>query len=208
MSVKNGSMIIGRFCLIVGLCVMLFGCGDRPSLRPLSADRPILAFGDSLTSGYGGEGISYPLVLERLTGIEVINAGIPGEISAKGLKRLPALLDRHLPQLMILCHGGNDIIRRLDRNAMQQNLEQMVRLARERDIEVIFLGVPEFSFFLDATDQHDAVAERYGLAYLDETLPDILGSGALKSDNIHPNADGYTRMAEDIHQLMLDAGAL
>ena len=67
----------------------------------------MLAFGDSLTAGFGAAAQqSYPEVLENLALLNIINAGVSGELSAAGLQRLPALLAQHQPKLVIICHAG------------------------------------------------------------------------------------------------------
>jgi len=91
-----------------------------------TVERPlILAFGDSLTYGFGTarpERESYPARLEALTGQPVVNAGVNGETSAEGLRRIDRLLERHRPGLTLLCLGGNDILRGLPRDRLKQNL--------------------------------------------------------------------------------------
>ena len=97
------------------LAALAAGCRDRtPRLQPLPAHAVILAFGDSLTAGNGApRASSYPVILQQLTGWQTINAGAPGEISAEGVIRLPGLLQRYHPDLVVLCHGGNDLLRRI-----------------------------------------------------------------------------------------------
>ena len=110
-------------------------CGnDSAPLRELAPDAVILAFGDSVTHGSGARDYqSYPAVLGERIGREVINAGIPGEETSQGLRRLPGLLDRHQPDLLVLCHGGNDILRRRPTLELADNLGAMIDLIREAD---------------------------------------------------------------------------
>ena len=132
--------------------VLLSACGDdAPSISKLASDAVILAFGDSLTHGNGAkENESYPAVLQELTGRKVINAGISGEESEPGLNRLPGLLEQHKPQLLILCHGGNDLLRKKDINKMESNIRNMIQLAKDKNIPVVMLGVPKPGLFLSS----------------------------------------------------------
>lgn len=193
------------------LALLLGGCGqDSAILLPLSDDAVILAFGDSLTRGNGAStDSSYPAVLERLSGRRVINAGVPGERTPAGLARLAAALDQHHPELLLLCHGGNDMLRRHPMETMQSNLEQMVALARERGIQVVLLGVPRPAIFgLESAAPYYAVAEGAGIPLEDKIIPQVLSDNDLKSDQIHPNAAGYQRIAEAVYLLLKEKGAL
>ena len=75
----------------------------------------------------------------------MINAGIPGEISEEGLARLLILLTECKPDLVVLCHGGNDILRRLDKTKLADHLEQMVGLIKDSGADVIIVGVPTYN---------------------------------------------------------------
>ena len=190
--------------------LIISGCGEKTSsLSPLSNDSVILAFGDSLTYGYNVSKIdSYPVVLEALTGLKVINAGISGEISKQGLKRLPNVLDEHHPQLMILCHGGNDLLRKMDMKDMESNIRSMIQLSLDRGIPVILLGVPKPGLFLSSFDIYEEIATSMSIIFIEDLIPDILGDKSLKSDSIHPNKEGYYFMAEEIYKILMNNGAI
>jgi lysophospholipase L1-like esterase len=145
--------------LILLLCIPLFSCSDSSErLTALASDATILAFGDSLTYGTGAkQGEDYPTLLAKLTNLTVINAGIPGEISSKGLQRLPALLDQHNPDLFILIYGGNDILKKLPRSEQKNNLLAKIELAKTKDIEVVMLGVPNPGIFLKSAEIYEEI---------------------------------------------------
>ena len=124
------------------LVFLLAGCGDKtPKLNKLSSNAVVVAFGDSLTYGTGAKDHqTYPAQLRNLTGLDVVNEGIPGELSAEGRKRLPGVLDEHKPELLILCHGGNDMLRKRSIKKLTENLTAMISEARERGIQVVLIG--------------------------------------------------------------------
>lgn len=202
-----------RLARIVLACILtaylMGGCGRDAALPVLAEDAVILAFGDSLTFGTGAQpDESYPSVLSRLTGRRVVNAGVPGEISADGLKRLPGELERHKPALLILCHGGNDFLRKTGAEQTAANVEAMIRLAQQRGAAVLLLGVPRPGLFLSAAEFYERAADDHGAAYLEDVIPDVLSDAGLKSDAVHPNKDGYHTLAEGIYALLQDAGSI
>lgn len=183
----------------LALVAIVPGCSRRATLRPLPADAVLLAFGDSLTAGTGAEqAAAFPAVLSDRLGREVINAGVPGERITDGLRRLPDLLDRVQPRLVILCHGGNDMLARADRNAIEEPLRAMLRLLQQRDIDVFMVAPPRPGLRLRAPPLYREVAREFRVPIDDKTLSRILGSRALKSDTVHPNAEGYRQLGEAI----------
>lgn len=187
----------------------LAGCTQRAKLQPLRGDGVILAYGDSLTYGTGaGENESYPAVLGQLTGHKVLNYGIPGEISADGLARLPGVLEREKPALLLLCEGANDLLRRMDQAQAAENLRGMIRLARDRGIAVVLIAVPDFNFTLSPPKFYTEVAAEFNIPIEAGALPRILGNGSLKSDYVHPNAAGYRQLAEALASLLKRSGAI
>lgn len=199
-----------RLLLLLG-AALLGACSEPPPpLRYLTQDATVLAFGDSLTYGSGAAAQnSYPAVLETLIGRRVVNAGVPGELSAAGLQRLPELLDEFEPQLLLLCHGGNDMLRRQGAAQAKQYLRDMVLLARERGIEVVLIGVPEPALFLlESAPFYGELAKELAIPIEDEALPRIESDRTLKSDQIHPNAAGYRQLAQALAELLKQAGAI
>lgn len=204
------SVIALAFLFAAVLSSLLCACGaDEAALPRLAPDAVVLAFGDSITRGVGARPEqSYPSLLAENIGREVINAGAPGELSEKGLARLERELDKRHVDLLILCHGGNDILQRIDPAETEHNLLAMIALARERDVPVVMIAVPLPEFFLSAWEVHERVAEQTGVPFEDEILPDILGDNRYKSDYVHPNAAGYARLAAAIEALLRDHGAI
>lgn len=197
-------MVRNLFVVIsVIFCTLLGGCDSGPRIAPFSQDAVVLAFGDSLTYGTGASaGQSYPEVLADLIGRPVVNVGVPGEISAAGLTRLPAMLARYNPSLVILCHGGNDFLRRLDPEETNRNLKAMVELIRSQGADVVLVGVPKLGFGLAVPKLYTDIAKQYALPVQQDILLDLLGDNAMKSDAIHPNATGYRLMAEAIYEVI------
>lgn len=193
------------------LFILLAGCSkSAPPLSRLAETDVILAFGDSLTYGTGvSKEMSYPSILASRISRTVINEGIPGELSADGLLRLPGLLNEHKPALVILCHGGNDFLRKQPLDQLEENLKQMIQLAKESGAEVMLIGVPQPKLLmLSDAEVYAKIAKEMNLPYVENALSEILSESALKSDAVHPNAQGYQQLAEFVETALLDAKAI
>lgn len=205
---KEGRICLRELILIVSL-LLLAACSKIPQLPPLGADATILAFGDSLTYGTGAaETESYPAILARLTGRKVVNAGVPGEVSAGGAQRLPEILEREHPALLILCHGGNDLLGRQDQRLLGENMRVMLKMAREQGVPVLLIAVPTPDLILKPPVLYEDLASEFNIPIETKALLHILSKRSLKSDYIHPNADGYRQLAEALFKLLKKSGAL
>jgi len=147
-------------------------------------------------------------VLAALTGRTVINAGVPGDTTDTGLQRLPSVLDEYKPRLVLLCLGGNDMLRKQPEATTENNLRLLVRTIHASGAEVVLIGVPEPRLFGGAPDFYARVARDMKLPLEDKAFNEVLKDNRLKSDPIHANAAGYRLIAERLNALLHEAGAL
>lgn len=185
---------------------LLTGCGrKRVSGRRVAAGATVLALGDSLTFGTGATPeTSYPATLARLTGWNVINAGIPGDTSADALARLPALLQEHAPQLVLVGIGGNDFLRRVNDAATRANIRCICEQALASGAQVMLIAVPALSAAAviagSLTDHplYEEIADSLRLPLHAKGWSTVLANAALRSDQIHANAQGYEAFARGL----------
>ena len=188
----------------------LAGCSNKgPRLPRLAATDVIVAFGDSLTFGTGaGENESYPAVLAQLIGHAVVSSGVPGETTAQALQRLPEVLTEHQPKLVIVCLGGNDMLRQLSAAETTANLRAIVGKVKAGGANVVLIGVPRPALLTSAPKFYAELAKEFGIPYEGAIVTSVLYKSELKSDPIHPNAAGYRKIAEAIAALLRQAGAV
>jgi acyl-CoA thioesterase-1 len=173
-----------------------------------AGERSILVLGDSLSAAYGmpAEAGWVALLAERLasSGWTVINASVSGETSAGGANRLPALLERHRPGIVILQLGGNDGLRGLSPAALEGNLERMIVAAREAGAKVLLLGVelpPNLGepYRQKVRAVYRGLAERHRLPFHPFFLEGIaLQPGMMQPDGIHPTAAAQPALLEAV----------
>jgi len=97
----------------------------------------VLILGDSLSYGTGAnQGEDYPSLLAKTTGWQIINEGVPGDTTAGGLERLPALLEQDNPKLLIVELGGNDFIHQLPQSDTIRNLKAILALPKQRALKL------------------------------------------------------------------------
>jgi acyl-CoA thioesterase I len=199
-----------RAMLVLLYIALLAGCGsDTPQTAKLAATDVVLAFGDSLTYGTGAKPEeSYPAVLGELIGRNVVGAGVPGEQTAGGLQRLPGVLDEHRPRLVIVCLGGNDMLRKGAPANIEANLREILKTIKARGLDAMLVGVPAPGLITSAPSFYEKLAQEFRIPYEGKVVTSVLYKPDLKSDPIHPNAAGYRKMAEAFAALLRDAGAI
>ena len=189
---------------------------ERPlSTAQLNSGKPkIIAFGDSLTAGFGlAEKESYPYLLQQKLkadgyDYEVINAGVSGDTSLGGLERIDWVLEQENAQILILELGANDLLRNMPVAKMKQNLSRIIEKAQAKKIQVLLCGMLAPPT-MGAQYQRDYVTAFPDLAseYKVPFLPFILEGVALdknlnQADGIHPNAEGEKIMTDNVYKAL------
>jgi acyl-CoA thioesterase-1 len=166
-----------------------------------SASKTVLVLGDSLSAEYGlmrGSGW-VPLLEKKLKSenidAQIINASISGETTSGGAARLPALLDRHKPDIVVIELGGNDALRGLPLTATEANLSSMVAASQKADARVLLVGmqIPP-NYGRDYAQKFAAIYARIAKAKKTELVPFLLEVVAdrpqlFQGDRIHPTAE-------------------
>jgi acyl-CoA thioesterase-1 len=186
------------------------GRSEIPQLRPSSSARPrVVALGDSLTAGLGlRQQDAYPAVLQRRIdaaglNFEVVNAGVSGDTSAGGLRRLDWALGGDV-KVMILALGANDGLRALPPAQLKRNLAQMIEKTQARGITVVLAGMespPNFgrTYSVEFHNVYPELAKQYGVTLVPFLLEGVAGLDSLnQSDGIHPSAEGARIVADNI----------
>lgn len=180
------------------ICLSLFGCGSKETVT-IGRDSVIVAFGDSLTQGVGVSiSESYPSQLESLLGVKVVNSGISGQTSQQGLVRIDAVLNQYMPDVIIICYGGNDVLQRKSKSELTNNLGQIIQAAKQKGIEVILVAVPDFGLRLSPMDLYRQLASEHNVVLIEDALSDLLSNSSMKSDRVHLNENGYKALATEL----------
>jgi acyl-CoA thioesterase-1 len=159
----------------------------------------IIAFGDSLTAGYGASaGEDYPSRLASLIGSPVPNAGVSGDTTEAALARLDADVLSHDPRIVIIGLGGNDYLRGVPISTTEANLRAIIRKINQRGAMVALLGFRFPSLNANYEEMYSRVGAEEKSLLISRVLRGILTDPSLKSDEIHPNARGYQLMAERV----------
>lgn len=210
----------GKACAALVLCIGLIAAQQAAAQQARQLPLSIVAFGDSLTQGYGlmdDEGF-VPQLRAWLEGqgqsVRVVNAGVSGDTTAGGLSRIEWTLTPDIHG-MILALGGNDVLRGLDPALTRANIEGILKAAQAADVPVLLVGMqapgnygPDFKTEFEAI--WPELAQTYGALYFDSFFKG-LGAGDLASarayfqpDGIHPNAEGVTLIVEEMGPAVLD----
>jgi acyl-CoA thioesterase-1 len=206
------------FALLLGACAGGSAPAEPRQRRADSnaAAKPelpkIVAFGDSLTAGFGiSEKESYPYLLqERLRAdgynYEVVNAGVSGDTSLGGLERIDWTLEQDRIEILILELGANDLLRGMPVSKMKQNLTEIIRRAKAKGVKVLLCGMlapPTMGsdYQREFITAFPDLASEHKVAFLPFLLEGVAMDRDLnQADGIHPNAEGTRLMMENIYK--------
>lgn len=193
----------------IGILLIVNGCSKTPLLQPLLPNDVVVAFGDSLTFGTGtSTENSYPAQLSKLINRTVINAGIPGEITETALARLPSVIKQYHPKLLIICHGGNDILQKIPVENTEHNLKAMIQLAKEQQIDVVIIAVSGLNLWAKPLPLYNNMAQQFSLPIESSIIQSLQKDRSMKSDSVHFNALGYQTMAKAIKNTLIKSKAI
>lgn len=190
------------------------GSLEKPLKTPdIKNDKPkIIAFGDSLTAGFGlSEKESYPYLLQQTLdaggyNYEVKNLGVSGETSLGGLERIDWVLEQDKIEILILELGANDLLRGVPVQQMKDNLDKIIAKAKAKNVKVLFCGMlapPTMGtkYQRDYIDAFPDLAEKYDIKFVPFLLENVaLNSKLNQADGIHPNAAGAKIMMNNIYK--------
>ncbi|MDH4080536.1 MAG: arylesterase [Nitrospira sp.] len=203
-----------REILLPAVVLILWPFAVYATSPSASDTRPrIVAFGDSLTAGLGVQANeSYPAQLQRRLNdlrypYRVINAGVSGDTTAGGLRRVPWILNNK-PELVILELGANDGLRGLDVDQVKHNLQQIIEQLRKAGATVILAGMklppnygPDYTTRFEAI--YPALAKEYDLPLIPFFLDGVGGASSLnQADGIHPTTEGYEIIVEQVLKVL------
>ncbi len=184
---------------------------------PSAASRTIVFFGDSLTAGYGleepGEQAYPALIQKKISDAHlpwrVVNAGLSGETTSAGLRRVEWVLRQPI-DIFVLALGGNDGLRGIEPAVSRQNLQGIIDRVRAKNpaTRIILAGMtmpPSFGadYVRDFAEMYPSLAEKNHLTLMPFLLEGVGGNDQLNQrDGIHPTAEGHAVVAENVWKVL------
>jgi acyl-CoA thioesterase-1 len=190
------------FRLLLFVCVLM--------VPAIGSAQSILVLGDSLSAAYGmpvDQGwvaLLRQRIEQQAVGFDVVNASISGETTQGGITRLPALLERHQPRILVLELGANDGLRGTPLPVIRQNLARLITLGQNAGARVLLVGIrlppnygPRYSEGFHAIFAELSESQQVSrVPFLMEGV--ALDRGLMQSDGLHPNADAQRRLLDNV----------
>jgi len=199
--VRSHKIKVFLFIIASLLLITLTDCAKREIKNIDSKGTNIICFGDSITFGYGVEpGEDYPTALAKLVSIPVMNMGIDADTSTEALKRLESDVLSRKPLLVIIEFGGNDFLRKIPPEVTVNNVKEMIERIQTKGAMVGIIDISAGMFLAEYRRAFANLAQEKGAIFITNTFSGIITNPHLKSDFIHPNAEGYKIIAQRIQR--------
>jgi len=196
--------------LYITLCAAILFLGYRiffyssPGKKGEIHSQTIICFGDSLTYGTGAsDGMDYPSQLSKMIAKPVVNAGVPGDTTARALQRLERDVLSKSPDVVLITLGGNDLKNGVAKDLAFENLKTIVESIQKKGAKVILGGLRFPIRDRGFGRAYRQLADDTGATLIPDIFEGIMGNRKLMSDAIHPNDDGYKMMAQKFYEAML-----
>ena len=187
----------------LSLIFVSLGCARYEIKNVYSTSRQIICFGNSITAGLGvSKKEGYPNILSELLGCSVINAGGAGETSSDALRRLDKDVLVYQPRLVIIEFGGNDFLKKLPLSETLQNIREMTERIQAKGAMVAIADVSSGIIMRYYRRSYKKLARQTQSIFIPNLLTGIITNPSLKSDYIHPNAEGYWLIAQRVYQVI------
>jgi acyl-CoA thioesterase-1 len=194
------SFIVSGVLLLI-LPIFSAGCVNSDIANLESRGRNIVCFGDSITKGKGVIlAQSYPAALAKMTSFPVVNAGINGDITSEGLKRVKTDVLDNDPLLVVIEFGGNDYLNKVPLEETISNIEEMIKIIQTRGVMVAIVDISNILFMEEYRMEFKRLSDKYRTIFIPRILDEIVSNESLKSDAIHPNAKGYKIIAYRVYR--------
>ncbi len=192
-------VLIGILAVVAVAGILFFLLKKSPTIKNFPGEgKTIVAFGDSLTEGVGStEGNDFVSLLSKQIDTPILNLGVSGDTSAKGLARVDKVIAQD-PKVVILLLGGNDFLRRIPKEETFKNIDAIVEKIQNSGAIVILLGIKGGVLSDEYEAYFEKIAKNRGTFYISNVLDGLLGHKEYMSDAIHPNDAGYKKIAERV----------
>lgn len=183
--------------ILLVILAALGGCGAKP-LNTGSGGFNIVAFGDSLTAGYGVSAEqSYPALLQEMARRPVINLGVSGDTARMGADRKEEI-SRYNPFMVLIQFGGNDAMRGRPLSETRAATEEIVDFVQSLGAIAVIVDTGGNFKMKPYTEMFKQIAKEKRAVFVPGIMEGIFYNPQLKSDAVHPNAKGYRLIAEKI----------
>lgn len=189
--------LILAFILLLILFSTVFLITNRQNMN--SSSKPIVFFGNSITAGQGaGAGEDFPSLIGKKLNVPVINAGVSGDTSGDALLRINKDVISKNPSIVVIELGGNDLLQGISSDVTKRNMDLILSKIKPTGAKIVILGVHIILFGVKYEATWQEIAQKNNAIYVPNILEGVMIDNSFKFDDIHPNANGYQKIADKL----------